>query len=97
MPDKTRRKRGTYSLPSKKKKDRSRRPTILTRQLSVAQTNEPVSSPKVSLPLESVPTPMAKPKAVRYPYVATELRTIGILAGIMLMILIVLALVPLPW
>jgi hypothetical protein len=31
--------------------------------------------------------------AVRYPYILTELRRIGILAGIMLTILVVLALV----
>ena len=38
-------------------------------------------------------TPMTKPAGIRYPYIATELRIIGILAGIMLIALIVLALV----
>jgi hypothetical protein len=34
---------------------------------------------------------MAKPAAIRYPYIAAELRTIGILAGVMLIVLVVLA------
>jgi len=93
MPGKSRRRRGKYSFQGKKKKGRPSRPTILTQQPAVAQTAEPVSSPSVSVPSASVPTPMAKPAAVQYPYIATELRTIGILAGIMLIVLIVLALV----
>jgi len=43
------------------------------------------------------PAPGARPATIRYQNVATELRTIGILAGILLIILIVLALVHLPW
>lgn len=51
----------------------------------------------VSAPSTSMPAPAAKPVAMRYLNVATELRTIAILAGILLVILIVLSLVPLPW
>ena len=93
MPDKSRRGRGKYPIQSKKKKGRLSRPTMLAQQPAVAQTNEPVSSPKRSVPSASVPAPRAKPAAVRYPYIATELRTIGILAGIMLLVLTVLFLV----
>ncbi len=89
MPGKSRRRRGKYSIQSGKKKGRSSRPTILAQQPAVAQTREPVSSPDVSVPSVSV----AKPAAVRYPYIATELWTIGILAGILLAVLVVLALV----
>ena len=93
MSGKSRRRRGKYSLQSKKKKGRPNRPTVLAQQPAVAQTHEPVSSPDASGPSASVPTPMAKPAAVRYPHIATELWTIGILAGVMLIGLVVLALV----
>ncbi len=83
MPSKSRRKRGKYSTQSTKKKSRPSRPA------TVAQTHQPVASPSVSVPT----APVAKPAAVHYPYIATELRTIGILAGIMLIVLVVLALV----
>ena len=96
MPGKSRRKRGKYSIQSKKK-GRPSRPRLPAQQPAVAQTREPVSSPDMSAPSASAAAPTAKPIAVRYPYIATELRTIGILAGIMLIILIVLAFVPLPW
>ena len=93
MPGKSRRRKGKYSFQSKRKKGRPGHPAVIAQQPAVAQTDEPVSSPKVPVPSASVPTLMAKTAAVRYPYIATELRNIGILAGIMLIILVVLALV----
>ena len=92
MPGKSRRKRGKYSIQSKKK-GRPSRPRLLVQQPAVAQTREPVPSPDISAPSASVTAPTAKPIAVQYPYIATELRTIGILTGIMVIILVVLALV----
>ena len=97
MPGKSQRRRGKHSTQSKKRKSRPSRPAVLVQQQALAQTHESVSSPEASVPSASVPTPMAEPASVRYPYIASELRTIGILAGIMLIILVVLALVPLPW
>ncbi len=91
MPGKSRRGRGKYSPQSKKRKGRPSRPSVLAQQPAVTQTHEPVSSPDASVPSAGVPTPMAKPAAVRYPYIATELWTIGILAGVMLIVLVVLA------
>ncbi len=93
MPGKSRHRKGKYSSPGKGKKGRPNRPSMLVRQPAVAQTHEPVSSPAVSVPLASVPTPVAKPAAIRYPYIATELRTSVILAGVMLIVLVVVALV----
>ncbi len=78
---------------AKKKKGRPGRPDMLARQPAVAQTREPVSSSGVAVPSARVPTPVVKLAAGRYPYIATELRTIGILAIIMLIVLTVLALV----
>ncbi len=93
MPGKSRHRRGKYSIPSKKGKVRPSRPSMLAQPPAVAQTHEPVASHDVSVPSTTVPTPMTKPVAIHYPYIATELRTIGILAGIMLIALIVLALI----
>jgi len=91
MPGKARHKKRKHSFQSKKKKDRLSRSAIVAQQ-PAAETVEPISPPTVP-PSASVPPPMAKPTAIQYPYISTELRTIGILAGIMLTILIVLALV----
>jgi len=93
MPGKSRHRKGKH-LPQRKKRKSGRRfLATVAQQPAVAQTREPVPRPVVSAPSVSVPTPMAKLAAVRYPHVATELRTIGILAGIILIILAILALV----
>ena len=93
MPGKSRRRRGKYSFQSKKIKDKPSQPTTLAQQPAVAQAQEPVSLPTTPAPPASVPTPIAKPSAVQYPYITTELRTIGIVVGIILIPLVVLALV----
>lgn len=93
MPGKSRHRKGKGLPQSKKRKSRRRFLATAVQQQVVAQTYEPISHPGVPAPSASVPTPMAKLAAVRYPHIATELRTIGILAGIMLIILAVLALV----
>lgn len=93
MPGKSRHGRGKHGPQSRKRKGRRHSLAAVAQQPAAAQTPEPVSRPKVSAPAASVPTPMANLAAARYPYVAIELRTIGILAGIMLIILAILALV----
>ena len=93
MSGKSRHGRGKHSPQSKKGESRRHHLATVVRQQAVAQTYEPVSRPAVSAPSASVLTPMAKLAAVRYPHIGTELRTIGILAGIMLLILVVRALV----
>lgn len=93
MPNKSRRGRGKYSPPSKKKKGKLSRPVVIAPQPAVSQGREPAPQLDKSAPVPSVPTPAIKPAAVQYPYIASELRMIGILAGVMLVILVVLALV----
>ena len=96
MPGKSRRRRGKYLAKSKRRKGRLSHPTV--EQQAVTQARKPVPLSKASPSPTSVPAaPVAKTVAIRYQNVATELRTIGILAGILLVILIVLAFVPLPW
>ena len=93
MPGKSRRGRGKHSPQGKKRKSRQRFLATVDQQQTVTQTYEPVSHPSVPVPSATVPTPMAKLATARYPHIATELRTIGILGGVVLIILAVLALV----
>lgn len=92
MPSKSRHKGGKRPQ-SKKRGSRQRFSASVTQQQVVAQTDKPVSRPTVSTPSVSTPTPAVKSAAAQYPHITTELRTIGILAGIILVILTVLALV----
>ncbi len=89
MPGKSRHRRGKRPQIKKRKGGLSH-PTVLAQQPAVAQTHESISRPFVSIPSTGVRTSVTKPVAV-YPYIPKELRTIGILAGIMLIILIVLS------
>lgn len=92
MPRKSRRRRGKRSSQIKKAKTRQSPPTIVAQESEVAQTFEPVSLPEQVAPSvgESTSVPVS---AARYPFIFAELRRIGILAGMMLVILVVLALV----
>ncbi len=93
MPGKSQRSRKKHSFQGKKKKGRRSPPGVVAQRQADIQIDKPVAPPKVVAPAVSAPTPMPVLTPVRYPYVLTELRRIGILAGIMLVILVVLALV----
>ena len=85
----TKKPRHGQALQSKKKKKRQ--------PLVAAQVAAPVTSlkdtPAVSAPAAGEPATRAKVLAVKYPYVTSELQRIGILAGAIVVILVVLALV----
>jgi len=49
------------------------------------------AAPAAAISTPPPPKAPASPKTASYPYITTELRNIGILAGIILIILIVLA------
>ena len=92
MPGKSRRRRGKSSVPSRKKRAMSNRPSLLVPPSVGAQAAKAVSSPNLPVPKAGVPVSRVEPAPVHYPYVAAEMRTIGILAGIMVIVLVVLAL-----
>jgi len=92
MPGKSRGGRFRHLPPSKKKKDRRHPLTTATQQQPISQGYKPVSRAEVAAPSVGVPTPIATPGS-RYPYMVIELRRIGIIAGILLVILVVLAFV----
>ena len=88
MPYKSRHGKGKHSPRSRRRK--SSRGVIATQQPRVSQTYESVAQPEVSAPSAKVPAPSVKVTTVSYPYIVTELRRIGILAGIMVVVLVVL-------
>ncbi len=87
MPSKTR--HSQRKLSRRKRKNLPVSPLPATQQQADAQPYKPVDTPKVTTPSAGVPTPAP----TRYPYIFTELRRIGILTGIILVILVVLFLV----
>ena len=92
MPGKSR--HGRRKPPrSKRKRGRQDVSAIRAQQRVAAQTYKPASHPEASAPSASAPSMMATLTVTRYPYITAELRRIGILAGVMLIILVILALV----
>jgi len=92
MPGKSRHGKGKHPHHSKKSKAKLRHSAMSLQQPIAADTTQPVAT-TITPPSSRVPTSPAKPRIAQYPYITTELRRIGILAGIILVILIVLALV----
>ena len=93
MPGKLRHGKGKHPVRSKRKRSGHGSTAIAAQQPLISQTNEVVPKPEVSAPSPITSAPSATVSTVRYPYIVAELRRIGILTGIMLVILVVLALV----
>ncbi len=93
MPGKSRHDRRKHSFQGKKKKGRRSPPGVVSQQQTDIQIDRSVAPPSVAASSVSTPAPMPVLTAVRHPYILTELRRIGILAGVMLAILVVLVLV----
>ncbi len=83
--------RRRHMARSKRRKDRRSPSAGVTQQPTVAAAQEAVVLPKVSIPSASVPPSGVTLTAVRHPHIVSELRRIGILAGIILIILVVIA------
>jgi len=90
MPDKSRRQ---HPPRSKRVKGKWSHSVEVPQQQAVVQSYRPAPRSETSAPSASAPIPMPAKTIVQYPYINTELRTIGILAGAMLVILVVLALI----
>jgi len=93
MPGKSRYGKGKHPVRSKRKRGEHSSVARAAQQSPVSQTGEPIPQPEVSVPSPSTLAPSATVATAHYPYIVTELRRIGILAGIILVILVVLALV----
>ena len=78
---------------SKKKRAKQRATTGFIPQQPVMPTPQAAAPATTPAPATRVPAPSPKMPVARYPYITAELKRIGILAGIILAILIVLAVV----
>lgn len=88
MPGKSKHKRGRQPPQSRKAKTRQRH--VGTRVSAVVAPSGQVSQPYATSPVVETPRTTAPPSPIQHPYITTELRTIGILATIMLGTLFVL-------
>ena len=93
MSGKSQRSRRKHSFQGKKKKGRHSPPGIVTPQSSGIPSDKPVALPKVAVPTVSTPDPLLVLTPIQHLHILTELRRTAILAGIVLVILVVLALV----
>ena len=93
MPGKARHGKGKHPHQSKKSKAKQRYGDMAFQQHVSADIPKPATTVSTPSPKSTTPTAPAKSRTAQYPYITTELRRIGILAGIILVVLIVLALV----
>jgi hypothetical protein len=91
MPGKSR--RGKHLPRGKRKKGRKGFSAQVAQPSAVGQAYEPAPQAGMIAPSTKVPTPRATVIAAQHPNIVAELRRIGILAGIILVILVVLALI----
>ena len=89
MSKRSRRDRGQHPVQGNKRQDALAK---VVRQQVTTETYEP-AVPVVPMPSPNVPISAAKPTGAQSPHIIAELRRIAILAGIILAILVVLALV----
>ncbi len=90
MPGKQRHGKRKFSPQSRNIKSESARSTIPAQPSAATEIREPISRPKTGGAV-STPTIPLKVAAARHVNVSTELRTIGILAGVLLVAIIVIA------
>ena len=89
MSGKSRRKRGQQK--SNIRKVRAVSPVTATQSQTVAGAAAPVTTPRAPTPAPQAKTGAPAPARKVYPHILTELRTIGIMTGIMVIILVILA------
>ncbi len=87
MPGKSKKRKGKFQPHSKRKKGRRSHPVVVSQQQAAPRAEKAVAA------MPEVAATSPAPAVVKNPELATELRRIGILAGIILTALIILALV----
>ena len=92
MSGKSRHGKGKHYQHSKKSRAKHRHTTMASQPSVVADTAAQAATISTP-PSASAPTSSTALRAARYPYITSELRRIGILAGAIIVILIVLALI----
>lgn len=90
MPGKSRHAKAKHHY-SKKSRAKQRQGAISVPQVTAGTPGQATATDIISMP-KTVTSP-AKTRTMQYPYIASELRTIGILAGIVIVILIISAII----
>ncbi len=93
MPGKSRRGHSRHLPRSKRRKGGKSFSAPVAQPSAVAQSSEPAPEAALPVPSAKAPTPKATVTLAQHPNIAAELRRIGILAGIILVILVVLAMI----
>jgi hypothetical protein len=91
MPAKSKHGKGKHPHNSKRSK-------AIQRQVTATRQNEAPETPVTTADHDVAPVPKAravsaKAKTMQYPFIVNELRRIGILAGIALVVLVILAII----
>ncbi len=92
MPGKARQSKGKHAPRSKKARAKLRSAAMPLEQSAVAQVADKATPASIPVVREKAAALPKTARAPQYPYIVAELRRIGMLAGIILAILIVLAL-----
>jgi len=92
MPAKSKHRKDKHPHHSRKSKAIQRQGTTAIEQNMAAETPAQTAGQDVA-PVPKARDESAKMKAMQYPFIANELRRIGILAGIALVVLIILAII----
>ena len=91
MPGKSRHTKGKHPHKSKKSKAKQRQQTLTLHQVPDETTGQDTA---IDIqPVSRTITSPTKTRTIQYPYITGELRRIGILAGMIIVILIILAIV----
>ena len=89
MPAKSRHGKGKHLHQSKKSKAKQRQEALTAKPAAVAKPAHIAEPDPTPPPRPAAVTP--KPRTMDYPYITGELKRIGVLAGVIFIILIVLA------
>jgi hypothetical protein len=92
MPAKSKHGKGKHPHQSRRSKAIQRQASSAIKQSAVAETQLPTASIDIT-PVPKVRTESAIVKTMQYPFIVNELRRIGILAGIILVVLVILAII----
>lgn len=94
MPGKSKHGKGKFAAQTKKrKKERAVHKAIITEQPVTVTPRVQEPAPVVPVSKKNIPDTVVPPVTIKNPYIANELVTICIYAGILFVILVVLALV----
>ena len=91
MAGKSRRRQGKYAYEDKLRKSKQIPTSAISEEQVATQVPKAAAATPALVPATSVPHPKPTPAIAKHPEVTGELRRIGIIAGIMLAVLVILS------